>query len=137
MVYDIAILLVASVEIPCLSAEYGIHKFQRVIRNAMLDGSGQLPLKRRRKTSYPHGLNGSQCHITNSKSRNGVVCKTTKVCTNSSVMFAAVWTVRSVTITSTILDTISQKRMSPICPTMNLNPEMARLCFSNKSRFCL
>ena len=42
--YGMTVLLLASVEIPCLSVEYGIHGFGNVIQNDLLDFSGLLSL---------------------------------------------------------------------------------------------
>ncbi|GFW29272.1 hypothetical protein TNCV_742141 [Trichonephila clavipes] len=43
---------------------------------------------------YPHGLNGSCSHVKRPKLRNGDVCKTNSVCTNSSTTFVAAWNLR-------------------------------------------
>ncbi|GFX16818.1 hypothetical protein TNCV_2517981 [Trichonephila clavipes] len=79
----------------------------------------------RRQACYLHGLNGSCSHVMSTESRIGVICKTTNVCTNSSMMLAAIWTLRLETMAVATLNTASQTRASSMAQsTMNLGTQM-------------
>ncbi|GFS86453.1 hypothetical protein TNCV_513281 [Trichonephila clavipes] len=69
-----------------------------------------------------HGLNGSCSHLTSPESRIGVVCKTTIVCINSSMTFAAAWTLKLETMAAATLDVASQTGASSMTSFFQMNP---------------
>ncbi|UYV67128.1 CERS1 [Cordylochernes scorpioides] len=79
-------------------------------------------------TSYLYGLIGSYRNVKSLELRNGAVYRSI-VCSNSSMTFAAAWTVSLVTMASAIFDVTSQKGTASL--------EWRDVVFSDLSRFCL
>ena len=126
MVNRIAVLMEVLIKIPRLSAEYQMDKFRKVLRNTVLDLSGQLSLTADKKDIF-YDLSGSCNYLSISESRNGIVCKRI-ICMNSSTKLGTASIVSSATMTSAILDATSQiGESSMVYSMMNLDAYKVRL----------
>ena len=74
-------------------------------------------------------------HFVSSERRNGIVCKTTSVCTNSLTIFKAAWTISLATMASATLESTSQC-LQWCVQLQTWTHEWNDDIFSNGSRFC-
>ena len=110
LIYFITVFLLASVEIPCLSAEAGFEGFRRIIRNAAMDNSGRLSSSLTTQKTEILCTQSLYNKVTNPHLTTEVAAKTNTAYSNNLITSAAAWTVCSSTMASVTLETKSQTR---------------------------